>query len=145
MYKRQEEIWANNYVASAVMSGTWSTKTPYIGEANITAVPAGGDPRRIQAVIGLRSESWADLAEDIAKNATGQKAYTVVSVAEKQKLTLIEGLMRAVPWEKADPPDISAVLSGIVRAATQTLKTAWRTLVNTLTAAMTTVRSILAG
>jgi len=37
------------------------------------------------------------------------------------------------------------VLSGIVRAAAQTLKTAWRSLVNTLTAAMTTVRSILAG
>jgi len=65
-----EKIWANNYVASAVMSGTWSTKTPYIGEANISAVSAGGEPKRIQAVIGLRSESWADLAEDIEKDAS---------------------------------------------------------------------------
>ena len=28
-------IWANNYLASAIMTGTYSTKTPYIEDANI--------------------------------------------------------------------------------------------------------------
>ena len=140
-----EKIWANNYVASAVMSGTWSTKTPYIEDANISTLTTSGEPKRIQAVIGIKTETWKNLTADIAKNATGQTTYTVVEVKQKQKLTLISGLMRAVPWRHVDPPSLSAVLSSIVRAAAQTLKTAWRSLVNTLTAAMTTVRSILAG
>ena len=138
-------IWVNNHFASVVMSEAWSEKTPYIGEANISAVTTSGEPKRIQAVIGISSTSWANLTKDIAKNATGQTSYVVLEVKQKQKLTLIHGLMRAMPWRHIDPPSLSAVLSSIVRATAQTLKTAWKSLVNTLTAAMTTVRSILAG
>ena len=140
-----EEIWANNYLASAIMTGTWSDRTPYIEDANISTLTTSGEPKRIQAVIGIKTETWKNLTADIAKNATGQTTYTVLEVKQKQKLTLIHGLMRAMPWRHIDPPSLSAVLSSIVRAAAQILKTAWKSLVNTLTAAMTTVRSILAG
>ena len=40
---------------------------------------------------------------------------TPIRCLQHQKLVLIDELVGAVPWEKADPPDISAVLSGIVR------------------------------
>lgn len=147
-----EDIWANNYLASAIMTGTYHSKTPYIESAEISTVSSLGEAGNIEATIGLKTSrtTLSSLIEDIEKNATGQKAYSLVSVPEDQlaRLTLIRGLMRAVPWEHIDPPDppdISGWIADIEKAIMGALEEAYKALVNALSAAMSTVSGVLRG
>ena len=146
-----EEIWANNYVASAIMTGTWSEKTQYIEDANISTISNMGETGNIEATIGINTTSteWGQLTTDIKKNATGATIYSIVQIPEDQlaKLTLIRGLMRAVPWQHVDPPEqnIGEWIEGIGKAIVCALQEAYRALINILSATMNTAVKTLKG
>ena len=138
-----------------VSNNDWDMEhnTPYIEDANTTKITNEGNVRKIQAIIGIKKNNteWSQLTTDIRKNATGQTTYSIVWIPTNQlvKLTLIKGLMRAVPWQCIDPPRTPRRLLGwiseIAEAIINTLQQAYRTLVNTIAAAMQTIINTLEG
>ena len=92
--------------ASAIMTGS---PPSYILDANVSTITTRGNAKKIEAIIGLRTDSqnWGRLLADISRNATGNTTYAVIPLGpgDMPMLTMIPGLMRAIPWEHIDPPD----------------------------------------
>jgi len=84
-------------------------------------------------------------------DAIRQQAYSLAQVPQDQiqKLTMIRGLMRAVPWEHIDPPGLweqfTEWLSDTVETAVDVVQEAFNTMVNTLSSVANAVMNVING
>ena len=70
-----------------------------------------------------------------------------VASCQLQKLTPVRGLMRAIPWEHIDPPDIDVekIAKDIWRTIERTIQGIYRALINAIAAATTTIKNVANG